>query len=154
MSELSSLKIYNATLAKPEDWDKWDHEFKLQVEAHNLGRHVFENRPLLRSSTMPDISKKKYTKRADRNARSQTLDNEDENDDNLQEKPNGEMWTTSDLTDAGEKLFNKDFMWYQQIEKVHATEHSSVEKLTKWILQTVSPDYKYTCCPFCSNIRT
>jgi hypothetical protein len=80
-----------------------------------------------------------------RNARSQTIHDEEEDEDIIQERGNGE-WTMTDLTDNGVKAFNLDLTWYKQLETAYKEENQAVEKLTKWVLQTVSPAYKSTCC--------
>jgi hypothetical protein len=147
MADYTNTKTLNAFLAKPEDWNNWNHEFELQVETFSLEPHITNKKPLLPQPEMPDIRKKKYIKKphAQRHARSQTVDNEEEDEETIQEKNNGQ-WMMTDLTDSGLKAFNLDLTWYKQLETSYEKQRQCVEKLTKWILQTVSPDYKSTCC--------
>jgi hypothetical protein len=146
MADYFNTKNLNAFLAKPQDWNDWNHEFELQVQTYGLKSQIINKTPLLPQPEMPDIRKKKYIKKphAQRYARSQTVDNEEEDEETIQNKENGQ-WMISDLTDNGVKMFNSDLNWYKQLESTYEKERLSIEKLTKWMLSTVSPAYKSHC---------
>jgi hypothetical protein len=57
----------------------------------------------------------------------------------------------SNLTDNGVKMFNSDLNWYKQLKSTYKKERLSIEKLTKWMLSTVSPAYKGTMRPLVSR---
>jgi hypothetical protein len=147
MADYVNTKTLNAILAKPGDWNDWHHEFELQAQTFGLESHITNKTSLLPQPEMPDIRKKKYTKKphAQRNARSQTTNDEEEDEETIQEKNNGQ-WMMTDLTDNGLKAFNLDLTWYKQLDASYKEERQSVEKLTRWLLQTVAPAYKSTCC--------
>lgn len=147
MADHLNTKNLTAFLSKPGEWNNWNHEFELQTGTYGLEAHIHQQKPLLQKPEMPDIRQKKYTKKphAQRNARSQTMEGEEEDEETIQEKGQG-TWMMSDLTDNGIKIFNQDLTWYKQLESVYKEERQAVEKLTKWLLQTVNPAYKSTCC--------
>ncbi|KAI7772856.1 hypothetical protein LA080_006569, partial [Diaporthe eres] len=83
-----------------------------------------------------------------RGAISQTIggsDDDAEEAEIIQEKRQGQ-WQLSDLTDAGLKLYNLDLQGYKQLEPEYKEEQAAVQKLKKWVMQTVNPTYKLTCC--------
>ncbi|KAL1855882.1 hypothetical protein Daus18300_010860 [Diaporthe australafricana] len=147
MADHLNTKNHTAFLSTPADWNDWNHEFELQTDTHGLSQQIRGKKPLLPTPEMPDIRRRKYTKKphAQRNARSQTVNDEEEDEETIQEKANG-SWMLSDLTDNGNKVFNQDLTWYKQLETVYDKERQAIEKLTKWLLQTVNPTYKSTCC--------
>lgn len=63
----------------------------------------------------------------------------------IQEKRQGQ-WLLSDLTEAGLKTYNLDLQGYKSEEPEYTKERTAVQKLRKWVLQTVAPDYKSDCC--------
>jgi hypothetical protein len=150
MADNINTKNLSALLSKPEEWNDWDHEFLLQAESYGLSAHINHRENLLPRPQKPDIRLRKYTKTvaAARGATSQTIGGSaDEIDEAevIQEKRNGQ-WLLSDLTDAGLKTYNLDLQGYKQLEPDYKEEQSAVQKLRKWIMQTVAPPYKSTCC--------
>jgi hypothetical protein len=132
-----------AFLNKPSDWTNWQHVFLLQVKTLDLEDHVLHKKSLKRKPTEPDIRKKKYTKTRD--VRPQSVDGQDENDNTIQEKEVG-SWMPTDLTEAGQKLYNMDYNWFKQWDASYQIQRSAVEKLSRWISKTVNPEYLYDCC--------
>lgn len=148
MADSMNTKTLNAFLAKPEDWTDWSHEFTLLTQTYQLEDHFTKKTPLLNRPIMPDIRQKRYTKKPHllRNARSQTISEDENDEDTIQDKANG-MWMMTDLTEAGVKAFNLDLAWTKQLETSYNREYQAVKEITRWMMQTISPTYKTTCCP-------
>ncbi|RMZ87425.1 hypothetical protein DV736_g5353, partial [Chaetothyriales sp. CBS 134916] len=147
MSTNQDGKTLNAFLARPEDWQDWEHELQLQAETYSLYDHMMAKKPLIREPTMPDIRRKRYTKTAAaaRTVQPPVAAEEPEDDDTIQEKVAG-SWMMSDLTEAGQRNLTMDLNWYKQAQTTYNTQKTAIEKLKKWIFQTVAPVYKTTCC--------
>ncbi|KAL2272084.1 hypothetical protein FJTKL_08958 [Diaporthe vaccinii] len=146
MADEINKKTQNAMLTKAEEWNGWNHEFLLQAETYGLEDHINHRVDLLPKPQKPDLRLRKYTKTgaAARGAISQTIggpDDDAEEAEIIQEKRQGQ-WQLSDLTDAGLKLYNLDLQGYKQLEPEYKEEQTAVQKLKKWVMQTVNPTYK------------
>jgi hypothetical protein len=93
MTDYANTKGLNASLAKPADWNDWNHEFLIQADIYRLQGHVTHRRLLRQEPQMPDIRMRKYTKTvaAARGAVSQTMTDEG---DELEEARDGHVFNT------------------------------------------------------------
>src|SRR5947209_10766429 len=146
MPQNTEKNTIEVTLNGPADWDSWDHQFKIKAVAANLWDHVDPevDEPLLKKPRMPLVGS--YQRQANRrpnagngqNAeRSQTVEADDDDDQNI---------APSALSDRGRAALQLDMQYYTQQEKEFREQHNAVQKLKKWITDTVAPHYVEVAC--------
>jgi hypothetical protein len=145
MSSPTDIKIgITAKLMSWKDWRNWEHTFRLQTGNYDLNDVVFGSRQLMRRPIEPDIRNTRYTKTAAALLEAEPQA-EDAPDQIIQDKQNGE-WTITDLTAGGQTAFNLDYNYYKARRSDYDSQKINFEKLRKFVLATVNPDYVITCC--------
>jgi hypothetical protein len=140
MSALIDTKIgVTAKLINPKDWRNWEHAFRLQIGNYDLDDMIFGNRKLMSRPIELDIRKIKYTKTAVALNEAVSQD-PDRPDPTIHEKEDGD-WTITDLTEGGQKSFNLGYNYYKAGKTDYDNQKINFEKLRKFVLITVNPDY-------------
>ena len=151
MPQNTEKATVEVTLNGSADWDSWDHQFKIKAVAANLWDHVDPevNEPLLKKPRMLLVRSyqrqvnRRVNIRSSQNAehqtvdRSQTVDTDDNNDQDI---------APSALSDCGCATLQLDMQYYTQQEKEFREQHNAVQRLKKWITDTVAPHYVEVAC--------
>jgi hypothetical protein len=138
-----SSEANKAFLRTPEDWTRWERQFKTQAIDLSLWDHIAQNGPLLRKPQRPQIAS--YQRQGQtlasssssrgRGLRSQTIESE-----------SGPSTTQSVLSDSGRITYQTDVQLYIQEEKEFKEQNRSIQLLRKWVLESIAPHYGEVAC--------
>jgi hypothetical protein len=138
MSQASS-ELSKVFLRTPEDWTRWERQFKTQAIDLSLWDHISHNEPLLRKPQKPQLAS--YQRQGQvpaargRGARSQTIDSE-----------SGPSTTPGELSDSGRITYQTDIQLYIQEEKEFKEQARSIQSLRKWVMESIAPHYGEVAC--------
>src|SRR5271169_5802261 len=138
-SERSTIEV---SLSGPADWDSWDHQFKIKAVAARLWDHIDQEEPLLKKPKMPLIGS--YQRQA--NTRAQAADRAQTGERSQTIEADDDQVPASELTDKARVALQLDMQYYAQQEKEFREQDSAVQKLKKWVTDTVAPHYIEIAC--------
>jgi hypothetical protein len=139
-----SSEANKASLRGPEDWEEWEHQFKSQAVAFDLWDQITGDEPLIRKPRMPEIAgyqQQAQTRggagrgRAGNAGRSQTVDDDDSSDPSV-----------AQLTDQSRNAYQLDMQRYIQSQREYKEQSTAVQKLKKWVIDTVASHYTRVAC--------
>jgi hypothetical protein len=141
----TDIKIgVTAKLMSLKDWRNWEHTFRLQIKNYDLDDVVFGSRQLMRRPIEPDIRNTRYTKTAAALLKAEPQA-EDAPNQIIQNKQNRE-WIITDLTANDQTAFSVDYNYYKAKKSDYDSRKINLEKLRKFVLAIINPDYVITCC--------
>jgi hypothetical protein len=130
-------RTIEVSLSSPADWDSWDHQFKIKAVAAHLWEHIDQDEPLLKKPKMPLIGS--YQRQA--NTRAQTAEQSQ-----TVKADSGDQVPVNELTDKACAALQLDMQYYTQQEKEFREQDSAIQKLKKWVTDTVAPHYVEIAC--------
>ena len=151
-TERSTIEV---SLTGPADWDSWDHQFKIKAVAARLWEHIDQDEPLLKKPKMPliELYQREANARppaASTRARPQTVEQPGESsqsgDQSQTIEPDDDQVPTGDLTAKARATLQLDMQYYTQAEKEFREQDGAVQKLKKWVTDTVVPHYVEVAC--------
>jgi hypothetical protein len=128
-----SSEANNVTLSSLEDWESWERQFKIQAIDLQHWSHFIDGEPLLEKPKKPEISS--YQTQAQTRTmagRSQTVD--------------AKGSQPSELANQDRLGYQLDMQLYIQEEKEFKEQTRSVQKLRKWVMNSVASHYVLVAC--------
>jgi hypothetical protein len=132
-----SSEANKTSLRGPEDWEEWEHQFKSQAVAFDLWDHIEGDEPLIRKPRMPETaSYQRQARRGNpgRGQSSQIVDDEDSDP------------SVAQLTDQSRNAYQLDMQRYIQSQKEYKEQTTAVQKLKKWVIDSVASHYTHVTC--------
>ncbi|RYP57521.1 hypothetical protein DL770_010650 [Monosporascus sp. CRB-9-2] len=128
----------------PKDWDHFKREFQFKAYALDVWDYIDPDQSLAWPvrPTKPDIAS--YPKRR-LHPSTRTSTPSSEGTIQVEEvDPTGHPTNILEMTTEGREAYNLDFMVYTYMNQKYDTFCKSVDDLTKWVLESVSPAIKET----------
>jgi hypothetical protein len=137
------------SLKGPDNWDDWDHQFKIQATDARLWKHIALGEPLLDEPKPPLTGS--YQRQTNPRARIATRPQEAERDlsperSQTVDTEEDEQVPISALTDKGRASLQLAWQIYNGQDRKYQTQLNAVQALRKWVRTTVSPHYVRIAC--------
>ena len=154
-AERSTIEV---SLTGPADWDDWEHQFKVIAVAGRLWDHINKGEPLLKEPKIPLIEsyqREANTRPQAANTRAwtQTVEQPQAGESSQSgersqtlEADDDDQVLTGDLTAKARATLQLDMQYYTQADKKFREQDSAVQKLRKWVIDTVAPRYARIAC--------
>jgi hypothetical protein len=146
-TERSTIEV---SLSGPADWDSWDHQFKIKAVAARLWEHIDQDEPLLKKPKMPLIESYQRETTAPpaaiTRARAQAGESSQSGERSQTLEADDDQVPTGDLTAKACATLQLDMQYYTQAEKEFREQDNAVQRLKKWVTDTVVPHYVEVAC--------
>ncbi|KAK8093431.1 hypothetical protein PG997_000116 [Apiospora hydei] len=127
----------------PDDWDTWGSEFRKKAKALEIWEYIDPERKIDWMSPPRRPLLVDYPQRQGQPNRRSSIHVGGGLASDQEDPP---ARSITDLTDTGRSSFQLDYTMYTHEAKEYKDHRNKVEKLSDWVLSTVSDMYKKTCC--------
>ncbi|EAQ91982.1 hypothetical protein CHGG_00217 [Chaetomium globosum CBS 148.51] len=124
----------------PGDWEVWEQDFLSKVKLQRVWDQVQGTKPLRKEPICPEPDQGYATRaNAARGAQSAT-------DSTITVASGSRPISVADLTDGGRTRFNEDMATYIRLETLYVQEAKAMAEIGEFVIKTVNPKYRRTCC--------
>lgn len=124
----------------PGDWEVWEQDFLSKVKLQRVWNQVQGTKPLRKEPICPEPDQGYATRaNASRGAQSAT-------DSTITVASGSRPISLADLTDGGRTRFNEDMATYIRLETLYTQEAKAMADIGEFVIKTVNPKYRRTCC--------
>jgi hypothetical protein len=131
----------------PNDWDSWNHQFRIKARSELLWDHIEKGEQLLERPGMPTLAT--YQRQPASSSRSQTV--EAEGSQSAQPTPLPSR--VSELSAQSRTAWQQDMAQFAYLDKQFRDQNSRIQKLRDWVTETVAPHYVEVACDPDENPR-
>jgi hypothetical protein len=136
----------------PDLWEDWEQQFQSQAIAYDLWDHIDRNEPLIKKPIMPD--RDSYQRQVQTRASTGRTTGSSQTQAGTSRSQTAEPEPTiGDLTKQAREAFQYDMQFYIQCQKEYKEQVTSIQKLKKWVTDSVASHYFRVACKPTEDLR-
>ena len=151
-SKMSSNTTSTVILRGPDDWDKWDKQFRTKAVAYSLWEHIDpEARVPKAFLTEPEEPKLRDYPTGTRE--STVTEGESQSQGCRRQQRGSTVMTIADLTLEGQKAYQLAWTVYTHRLKQYTDEKNNIREFKNWVTSSIAPHYFDSTCEPTESLR-